>query len=94
MNKLSTDQIIHALKDLPGWAYTNEAIHKELSFDAYMDGIEFVRKLAIRAEEHNHHPDLVLGWCKVSVTFTTHDSDGVTENDIQMAQEVESIIND
>lgn len=92
MEKLSSDQIVTALQDLPGWVFTNEAIHKNLSFEAYMDGIDFVSQLAVKAEEHNHHPDLTVGWCKVGITFTTHDSDGVTQNDIEMAKEVEKLL--
>jgi 4a-hydroxytetrahydrobiopterin dehydratase len=53
-----------------------------------------VSQLAIKAEEHNHHPDLTVGWCKVDVTFTTHDAGGVTANDIIMAKEVEQILNE
>ena len=57
-----------------------------------MDGITFVNRLAEKAEEHNHHPDLEIGWCRVGVTFTSHDSDGVTERDIAMAKAAESLL--
>ncbi len=94
MEKLSTKQINTELKMLPGWEYHNQSIHKQLSFSTYLEGIDFVQKLAVKAEELNHHPDLIIGWCKVNVTFTTHDSGGVTENDINMAREAEKMIND
>ena len=94
MQKLNLTQIKKDLNDLPGWDFTNESIHKDLSFDSYLDGIAFVSQLAIKAEEHNHHPDLTVGWCKVDVTFTTHDAGGVTANDINMAKEVEQILNE
>ena len=92
MQKLNLNQISEALNDLSGWTFTNDTIHKNLSFDTYMDGIDFVSQLAVKAEEHNHHPDLTVGWCKVGVTFTTHDSGGVTANDITMAKEVERLL--
>ena len=92
MQKLNLNQINEALNDLPGWTFTNDTIHKNLSFDTYMDGIDFVSQLAVKAEEHNHHPDLTVGWCKVGVTFTTHDSGGVTAKDIAMAKEVERLL--
>ncbi len=53
-----------------------------------MDGIAFVNQIAVKAEEQNHHPDLGVGWCRVKVAFTSHDSGGVTERDIRMAHEV------
>ncbi len=92
MQTLNLNQIGAALHDLPGWAFADDTIHKNLSFDTYMDGIDFVSHLAVKAEEHNHHPDLTVGWCKVGVTFTTHDSGGITANDITMAKEVERLL--
>jgi len=44
--------------------------------------------------ESIHKDDLTVGWCKVGVTFTTHDAGGVTANDIIMAKEVEQILNE
>ena len=72
MQKLNLNQISEALNDLPGWTFTNDTIHKNLSFDTYMDGIDFVSQVA--------------------VTFTTHDSGGITANDITMAKEVERLL--
>lgn len=92
MKKLSLNQINKNLKDYPGWTFYQGSIHKNLRFDTYMDGIDFVRQLAIKAEEINHHPDMTVGWCKVGVTFTTHDAEGVTENDFIMAKAVESLL--
>lgn len=92
MQKLNLNQINEALNDLPGWTFTNDTIHKNLSFDSYMEGIDFVSQLAVKAEEHNHHPDLTVGWCKVGVIFSTHDSGGVTAKDIAMAKEVERLL--
>ncbi len=92
MKKLDLNQINEELIDLPDWVFTNNALHKDLTFDSYLDGINFVKQLADKAEGHNHHPDLTVGWCKVGVTFTTHDSGGVTANDFTMAKEVERLL--
>lgn len=92
MEKFNLNQINKALLTLSGWSYTHGIIHKDISFDSYMDGIDFINRLALKAEEENHHPDLTVGWCKVGVTFTTHDSGGVTEKDIKMAKAVDSLI--
>lgn len=91
MGKLSENEINEALKAIEGWRYRNNQIEKEFTFDAYMKGIKFVNRLAEKAEEHNHHPDLEVGWCRVKVAFTSHDSGGVTERDLKMAEESEAI---
>ncbi len=92
MTLLSKEEIVKNLEQLPGWNYANNALVKECTFAAYIDGISFVNRLAEKAEEQNHHPDLEIGWCRVGVTFTSHDSGGVTERDFRMAKEVENLL--
>ena len=92
MALLSNKEIDSALKYLDGWIFSNNKIYKDFSFDTYLNGIEFVNSLAIMAEEKNHHPDLNVGWCRVEVIFTSHDQGGVTDQCIEMAKVVESIL--
>ena len=54
---ISPDEINKSLAS-HGWDYTDKKISKSFSFDAYMDGIEFVQKIAVLAEAQNHHPDI------------------------------------
>ena len=92
MGKLSENEINEALEALKDWQYRNNQIEKEFTFDTYMKGIDFVNWLAEKAEEQNHHPDLEVGWCKIKVAFTSHDSGGITERDVKMAKEAEAIV--
>lgn len=92
MSKLTNEQIDEALKDLPGWEQRGNRIEKEYTFENYMDGIQFINRIAHAAEERNHHPDLEVRWCKVKVFLTSHDTGGVTERDAGMAQTVETLL--
>jgi|TARA_Y100000310_G_scaffold245112_1_gene250046 4a-hydroxytetrahydrobiopterin dehydratase len=92
MGKLSGNEINEALEALKDWQHRNNQIEKEFTFDTYMKGIDFVNRLAGKAEEQNHHPDLEVGWCKIKVAFTSHDSGGITERDVKMAKEAEAIV--
>tara|TARA_Y100001970_G_scaffold22704_1_gene26338 strand:+ start:377 stop:670 length:294 start_codon:yes stop_codon:yes gene_type:complete len=95
MNKIvSNDDIQASLKTLSGWEFSDNKLEKELQFGSYMDGIEFINSLAKKAEERGHHPDLVVGYCKVHVEFTSHDLGGVSEECINMARYIESIANE
>ena len=95
MNKIvSNDHIQASLKTLSGWEFRDNKLKKELQFGSYMDGIEFINSLAKKAEERGHHPDLVVGYCKVYVEFTSHDLGGVSEECINMASYIESIANE
>lgn len=91
MELKSIDSIKNHLLELPEWRFENESVIKEFKFDHYMAGITFVNRLAEKAEEHNHHPDLEIGWCRVIVTFTSHDAGGVTDQDIMMAKTAEAL---
>jgi|TARA_B100001964_G_scaffold40319_1_gene44118 4a-hydroxytetrahydrobiopterin dehydratase len=92
MGLLSNEEINSALVSLDGWVYLDNQISKSVSFDTYLNGIEFVNSLAKIAEEMNHHPDLKVGWCQVEVLFTSHDLGGVTTQCIEMAKMVDSIL--
>ena len=54
----------------------------------YMEGIEFVRKVAEMAEANNHHPDIIINYKRISIRYWTHTASGVTLADVQMAQKI------
>jgi len=90
---LLTDSEIQSNLDLmEGWSFVNSSISKEFLFDSYMDGIEFVNELAKVSEKNNHHPDLIVSWCKVNVTFTSHELGGVSSECINMAKALETLL--
>mgnify|MGYP001189329802 FL=1 len=73
------------IDQLDSWKYENKAISKTFKFSSYLSGINFVNKIALLAENMNHHPDIKIGWCKVDILLTTHDSSDVTKKDIELA---------
>ena len=92
MSCLSNSDIQYAISDLNGWEFENNAIHKIFTFESYLNSIAFINRLAEIAEENNHHPDMVVGWCKIDVAFTSHDQGGVTTACIEMAKKIESVL--
>ena len=88
---LEISKINKSLSELKGWIFKNNMISKEYTFDKYMDGIQFINDLAIIAETSNHHPDINLGYCKITVSITSHDEGGVTNKCIKMAKNLETI---
>ena len=87
---ISPDEINKSLAS-HGWDYAPKKISKSFSFDAYMEGIEFVQKLAVLAETQNHHPDINIGWCKVDISITSHDLGGVSTKCVNLALGIDSI---
>ena len=92
MSCLSVSDIQYAISDLNGWEFKNNVIHKIFTFESYLNSIAFINRLAKIAEENNHHPDMVVGWCKIDVAFTSHDQGCVTAACIDMAKKTESVL--
>ena len=86
---LSAEEIESRLVSLPGWRAEGPVLVREFQFPSYLAGIEFVRVLAVEAEELNHHPDLFVGWRKVTVKLSTHSAGGVTTLDFELAERAE-----
>jgi 4a-hydroxytetrahydrobiopterin dehydratase len=90
MPTLSADQITDRLKSLPGWEYKGNALVKLFRFKEFMDGIEFVGRVAEIAEAADHHPDIAINYTRVTFSCSTHSDGGVTEKDFKIAGNIEA----
>ena len=87
---ISPDEINKSLSS-KGWEYVDKKILKSFTFNTYMDGIDFVQKIAELSERNNHHPDISIGWCLVAITITSHDMGGVTTKCVNLATGIDHI---
>ena len=78
------------LNSLPGWRLIENKIEREYRFRSYLEGLDFANKIGHIAEEQDHHPDILVGWRRVKLTFTTHSIKGLSENDFIMAAKAEN----
>jgi len=88
--KLSDLEVQRALGGLAGWSRRGEALVKTYSFDRFADGIAFVDRVAIAADDMNHHPDIDVRYTKVTMTLSTHDAGGITQADLNLAGKIEA----
>ena len=82
-------EVEKALRDLPGWTQVGETIEKRFRFKSYLAGLDFAYAVGKIAEEQNHHPDILIGWRRIKVTFSTHSIKGLSPNDFIMAAKSE-----
>ncbi len=94
MSGLSDEEIGAALSSLPDWEFDGEAITKSFSWETFRDAIDFVNDVADVAEDENHHPDLEIYYDEVIVSFRTHSADAVTERDVELAREIEAMLDE
>ncbi len=89
---LTPDELANAMQDLPGWELEGDKIKKMYTLENYTAGLAFAVTVGTLAEAHGHHPDMMIGWRKVTVTFTTHDSGNkITQKDVDIARAIESL---
>jgi 4a-hydroxytetrahydrobiopterin dehydratase len=87
--QLSDIAIQRGLGSLPGWSRRGDVLSKTYQFDTFPAGIAFVERVARAAEAAQHHPDIDIRYTKVTCMLTTHDAGGITQKDLNMAQEIE-----
>ena len=82
-----------ALGQVEGWSGVEgrDAIRKVFEFEDFNAAWGFMSRVAVKAEAMNHHPEWFNVWNKVDVTLSTHDADGVTELDVELAHFMDAI---
>jgi len=89
--KLSEIEVKTALANLNGWEFDDDKIAKKFKFENFAAALAFVNSVGDIAEAVDHHPDIKFGWGYAEIESTTHDRGGVTDFDIELARETDSI---
>ena len=93
VEKLETQAIPEFLKDLDGWHLSDDqkSLSKKIIRDNFKDAWAFMTHIALKAEQMNHHPEWFNVYNRVEITLTTHDVDGLSNLDIELAQYIDSL---
>ncbi len=92
MTTFNEREINQYLEKISGWKYANKQIEKEFQFKDFKEALNFVNKVGETAEGMDHHPDIFLhSWNKVKITVSTHSANGITKNDFELANKIESL---
>ncbi len=89
--KLSEEEIETASADLSGWKTENKNLKKRFEFNNFAESLDFVNRVGAIAEERDHHPDVCFGWGYAEFSITTHDTGGLTQNDFDLAKEIDEL---
>ena len=78
---------------LEGWALTSsyKQMQRQFEFADFNEAFAFMTKVAMVAEELNHHPEWCNVWNKVDITLTTHDAGGLTDKDFELARKINQL---
>jgi len=86
--KLDHTEVQRLRAQFPAWEHRDErggTLYREFTFHDFAQAFGFMSQVAVHAEKRNHHPEWCNVYNRVAVTLTTHDVNGLSMNDIDMA---------
>ncbi|MDP0927948.1 4a-hydroxytetrahydrobiopterin dehydratase [Paracoccus onubensis] len=94
VSPMARDEIRQELADLTGWTLSEDGttISRRFEFKGFAKAVEMANLAAWLGNKQGHHPDISFGWGYCEVAFTTHDSGGVTENDLICAARLNALV--
>lgn len=89
---LISDDDVASRDEFGDWTIADGTMSREVSTPDFASALELVNRIGAVAESMNHHPDITLGYGRVGISVTTHDSAGLTRLDLDLARAVNSLI--
>ena len=92
-NRMSAAEVTAAVSELDGWDQeSDQFIMRKFSFPDHVTAMSFVNRVAMVAEKKDHHPDLRIVYNSVEIKLSTHDANGVTDKDIDLARAIDGYV--
>ena len=91
---LNHEQIQKYLGLTPGWQLDDQEkeIWREYNMKDFTNAVLTINRIAEIAEAENHHPDIHLTkYRKLKIVLSTHEMDGLTENDFILAAKINAL---
>lgn len=73
---------------VPDWEVQGSQLHRELTFADFSEAFGFMTRVALVAEQMNHHPDWSNSWNRVTIDITSHDDGGITDQCVELATRI------
>ena len=91
MDKLGALAVV---AQLSGWDAVEgrDAIRKVYKFADFNEAWGFMNRVALKAEQMDHHPEWFNVYNTVDVTLATHDAGGVTQLDLDLAKFMDGLV--
>ncbi len=88
---LSEEELQHALTRLPEWELRDGWLRRTFTTPGWPHTMLLASTIGYVAEAAWHHPDLSIGYAKVTVKLQTHRVRGVTDSDVELARRIDEV---
>jgi 4a-hydroxytetrahydrobiopterin dehydratase len=89
---LTPAELASAAQKLRRFRLQDGKLSCELQFSSFVTAFGFLSSLALIAERMNHHPEIHNVYNRVALTLWTHDANGLTALDFQLAEAAEGLL--
>jgi 4a-hydroxytetrahydrobiopterin dehydratase len=89
--RLTDQEVTERLAGLPGWTLERGKLHRSYAFADFQRAFRFMTDVAREAEALDHHPEWSNVYNRVVVDLTTHDAQGITALDFELASRMERL---
>ena len=94
LKPLSEKEISQRLQNLPNWTREGKTIKYTHEFKNFVEAVSFVNCLISPSEKAGHHPDIAIAYNRVTISLTTHDAEGLTQQDFALADTISKLVSD
>ena len=88
---LSEEELEDTLGRMPGWEVRDGWLRRTFTTPGWPHTMQLTAAIGFAAEAAWHHPDLSIGYAKVTVKLQTHRVRAVTFSDIELAQRIDEV---
>lgn len=93
MTKLNDQEVQNSLDRIdPRWKLNGKFIQRHLLFKNFIEAFSFMTAVALKAEKSGHHPDWKNVYNQVDIALSTHDVDGLSIKDFELAAAIDEIL--
>lgn len=89
--KLTDKEMTTAIAKLPEWKVVDGKLNRAFKFDSFVDAFAFMTKVAFAADKMEHHPEFFNVYNRVVIDLATHDVDGISNLDIDLAEKINAL---
>jgi 4a-hydroxytetrahydrobiopterin dehydratase len=90
--KMTDQEVSIAIAKLPDWKVVDSKLSRAFKFHDFVDACAFMTKVSLISEKMDHHPEFINNYNRVNIGLFTHDLDGISSLDIELAKKIDTLV--